>query len=125
MFTGRRPTNEMFKDGLNLHSFVKMAIPARLMQIVDPSLLAIVEETAPATVENEVNHISGYNNEIEAEDENAYVWKCILPILKIGLACLEESPKNRMCMEDVTKELHHIQTTFISVETRQERPRRS
>jgi serine/threonine protein kinase len=27
MFTGRRPTDDMFKDGLNLHDFVKMALP--------------------------------------------------------------------------------------------------
>ncbi|KAK9913727.1 hypothetical protein M0R45_037536 [Rubus argutus] len=130
MFTGRRPTDEMFKDGLNLHSFVKMAIPARLMKIVDPALLTIVDEATPATAENEVNHIGGYKiNEIEIEAEegniyyeNPYVQKCILPILKIGLACSEESPKNRMCMEDVTKELQHIQTTFIGVETREEKP---
>ena len=30
MFTGRRPTDDMFKDGLNLHKFVKMALPKRL-----------------------------------------------------------------------------------------------
>ena len=39
MFTGRRPTNDMFGDGLNLHNFVKMALPKGLVQIVDPLLL--------------------------------------------------------------------------------------
>ena len=38
MFTGKRPTNNMFKDGLNLHNFVKMALPKRLVQVVDPML---------------------------------------------------------------------------------------
>uniref|UniRef100_A0A2N9HN18 non-specific serine/threonine protein kinase n=1 Tax=Fagus sylvatica TaxID=28930 RepID=A0A2N9HN18_FAGSY len=36
MFTGRRPTDKMFKDGFNLHNFVRMALPERLVQIVDP-----------------------------------------------------------------------------------------
>jgi hypothetical protein len=123
MFTGKRPTDKMFKDGLNLHNFVKMAIPGRLVQIVDPTLIAIVKETVPAATENEVNDMETcYTNEIEAEEENENlskmnaVWKCLLLILKIGLACSEESPKNRICMEDVIKELHHIQTTFIGVE---------
>ena len=31
MFLGKRPTNEMFKNGLNLHKFAKMALPDRLV----------------------------------------------------------------------------------------------
>ena len=27
MFLGKRPTDEMFKDNLNLNNFVKMALP--------------------------------------------------------------------------------------------------
>ncbi|KAI5346550.1 hypothetical protein L3X38_014429 [Prunus dulcis] len=89
MFTGRRPTEEMFKDGFILHNFVKMAMPERVMQILDPALLAAVEEKASpaAATENEVNYISGYNIEIKAEEENInseklgkmspYVSKCI------------------------------------------------
>jgi serine/threonine protein kinase len=123
MFTGRRPTDEIFKDGLNLHNFVKMALPAgRLVQIVDPSLLiTIVGETA-----NEEKYMKGgYNKEIEEEESinyenlskmNTHVWQCIHTILKLGLACSEESPKNRTCMEDVVRDLHHLQNAFNSVE---------
>ena len=39
MFIGRMPTDDMFKDGLNLHNFVKMTLPKRLAQVVDPMLL--------------------------------------------------------------------------------------
>ena len=35
IFTGRRPTDEMFKDGLNLHNFVRANLPRRVMQVVD------------------------------------------------------------------------------------------
>ena len=50
MFTGRRPTDDMFKDGLNLHNFVKMSLPKRLIQVVDPMLLPReVEEMGVAT----------------------------------------------------------------------------
>ena len=35
MFTRKRPTDDMFKDGLNLHNFVKTALP----DILDPNLL--------------------------------------------------------------------------------------
>ncbi|KAM5574327.1 hypothetical protein ABKV19_013683 [Rosa sericea] len=132
---GRRPIDDMFKEGLNLHNFVKMAIPGRVMQIVDPTLLATLEETAPATSQNIVNYISSYNNEIKAVEENidnenlskmnTYVWKCILPTLKIGLACSEESPRNRMSMEEVHRKLHHIKDAYTGVDICQERPRKS
>ncbi|CAL5424552.1 unnamed protein product [Camellia sinensis] len=39
MFTGRRPTNEPFKDNFNLHNFVKRSLPDQVMGIVDQSAL--------------------------------------------------------------------------------------
>ncbi|KAI3884547.1 hypothetical protein MKX03_019847 [Papaver bracteatum] len=40
MFTGKRPTDDMFKDGLNIHKFSKMhALPERAFDIVDPRML--------------------------------------------------------------------------------------
>ena len=40
MFTGKRPTDNMFKDSLNLHDFVKANLPERVIDIVDPILLS-------------------------------------------------------------------------------------
>ncbi|KAL6211818.1 hypothetical protein ACLB2K_017041 [Fragaria x ananassa] len=65
LFTGRRPTDEMFIDGCNIHSFVKTAIQGRLVQIVDPTLMATLDETATSTTNDEVT-----NNEIEYDEEN-------------------------------------------------------
>ncbi|XP_021732114.1 receptor kinase-like protein Xa21 [Chenopodium quinoa] len=35
LFTGKRPTNEMFKGGMNLHTFVKAALPEGVTEILD------------------------------------------------------------------------------------------
>ena len=40
MFLGKRPIDEMFKDGLNLHNFAKMALLDKLSQIVEPILIS-------------------------------------------------------------------------------------
>ena len=37
MFTGKRPIDNMFKDNLNLHDFVKGVLPKRVIDIVDSS----------------------------------------------------------------------------------------
>ena len=120
MFLGKRPTDEMFKDDLNLHNFVKMALPDRLVQIVDPTLLPReVEETPETTVvareDNNENKIDIEENEETQvfRQVEANVYKCLVSILKIGLACSVESSKERMNMEEVTKELHWIKNSFL------------
>jgi len=39
MLTGIGPTDEMFKDGYNLHNYVKTAFPNNILEIVDATLL--------------------------------------------------------------------------------------
>ena len=124
MFTGRRPTDDMFKDGLNLHNYIKMALQEQVMQIVDQTLLATgeAEETGAANVEEEGEGV----DEIEVEQYTINtrsllpgsdkLQKCIIAVLKIGLACSAESPKERMGINDVLRELHHIKTAFLGDE---------
>ncbi|KAK4422150.1 putative LRR receptor-like serine/threonine-protein kinase [Sesamum alatum] len=38
LFTGKRPTDDVFTNGRCIHTFAKMAIPERVMEIVDPKL---------------------------------------------------------------------------------------
>ncbi|KAK7817616.1 putative lrr receptor-like serine/threonine-protein kinase [Quercus suber] len=44
----------------------------------------------------------------------ANVYKCLVSVLEIGLACSVESPKERMNMEEVSKELHSIKNAFLA-----------
>jgi len=138
MFTGRRPIDDMFKDGLNLHNFVKMALPKRLVQVIDPMFLpreAIEMGAATATVMAiEEKDDNDNDNEIEVEEANniedsmqidADMQKCLLSILNIGILCSLESPKERMSMEEVIKELQLIKNTFVGLGIRKGRPSRS
>ena len=38
MFTGKRPTDDIFQGSLNLHSFVQEALLERVVEIADPIL---------------------------------------------------------------------------------------
>ncbi|KAM4093815.1 hypothetical protein ACB094_06G147400 [Castanea mollissima] len=122
MFLGKRPTDDMFKDGLNLHNFAKMALPEKLVQIVDPILLPREADEAPMAIVAAREYNNG--NEIQADVEaqgipnfcqmDPNVHKCLESILETGLACSMESPKDRMKMKEVTRELHLIKKTFLS-----------
>nr|XP_043633348.1 putative receptor-like protein kinase At3g47110 [Erigeron canadensis] len=99
MITGKKPVDGIFEEGLNLHGYVKMALPDRLMGIIEPTLLSIVEERDRGAT---INH----------EDE-AKKWemleKNMILLARIGLACSLESPKERMSSSKIIQDLHHIQ----------------
>ncbi|XP_027902387.1 probable LRR receptor-like serine/threonine-protein kinase At3g47570 isoform X1 [Vigna unguiculata] len=98
MFTGRRPTEEMFTNGQTLHKFVENSLFENLLQILDPSL--IPKHEGETTEEENSQNLS-------ADDENYLV-----SVFKIGLACSMESPKERMDIMDVTKELSKIRKAW-------------
>ncbi|KAG5013702.1 hypothetical protein JHK86_025963 [Glycine max] len=100
MLTGRRPTDEMFEDGHNLHNYVNISIPHNLSQIVDPTILP-----------KELKQASNYQN---LNPMHLEVEKCLLSLFRIALACSKESPKERMSMVDVTRELNLIKSSFSS-----------
>ena len=89
MFTGKKPTDDVFKDHLNLHNFVKNALPNRVMEIMDPCIL--------------LEH-----------DTRRLIKDCMVSILKIGVACSMESPKDRMEMGSVIGELRKIKNTYMN-----------
>ena len=99
MFTGKRPTEHMFPDGLSLHSFSKMALPERVMEIADSNL---VGESGEAI-----------NNIANPGDVEGGMQHCLASIARIGVACSEESPGDRMDIKDVVMELNIIKEVFL------------
>ncbi|CAL5363837.1 unnamed protein product [Camellia sinensis] len=98
MFTGKRPTNEMFKDGLSLHGFVKEALPCSVSQISDPTLFKIEGEGEESFIRGEK------------------IVKCSSLIHEIGVLCSSELPRERMDINDVAANLHFIKDTLLGFE---------
>ena len=101
MITGRRPTDDIFRDGLNLHRFVEMAFPGRVMDIIDPQLF-----TAEQDGENNGN-VQGMIT------PNGRTAKCLASLVRVGLLCSKHSPEERMGMKDVINELNGIKKTLF------------
>ncbi|KAL9459411.1 hypothetical protein AB3S75_002752 [Citrus x aurantiifolia] len=99
MFTRRRPTDNMFNDGLTLHEFAKMALPEKLMEIVDSSLLLDLKPRA--------------SNSSNPGNYGAKIEECLATIVKIGVLCSMESPSERMQIIDVVAKLRAAKEVFI------------
>ncbi|KAG2663688.1 hypothetical protein I3843_16G046000 [Carya illinoinensis] len=102
MFTGKRPTDDMFKDSFMLHEFVKAALPERLVDVTDPILLWEREDQYGETRTNETPN---YQSQITISSK---IREGLSLILGIGVACSMEFPRERMNIKDVLKELHSI-----------------
>lgn len=89
MLTGKGPTENMFGESLSLHKFCKMAIPEGITEIVDSHLLIPFAEEGTEVME-------GINRE------------SLVSFARIGVACSEEFPTQRMGIKDVIAELQAI-----------------
>ncbi|KAJ8770528.1 hypothetical protein K2173_018019 [Erythroxylum novogranatense] len=121
MFSGKRPTDEMFKNGLTLQNFVKSALPGGLNQVLDPSLVHTISQETGTVAMNATEEDSD-DQEIQEVNFNKHrnctsvppeVHKCLLTILEIGLACSVESPKERVTMGEVNRQLYLIKKAFL------------
>ncbi|KAH7548318.1 hypothetical protein JRO89_XS14G0101200 [Xanthoceras sorbifolium] len=91
--TRKKPTDVMFKGDFNLHSFARMALLDRVMDIVDPMLM---NEEIVAT--NHRMRQALYDSREE----------CLISMVRIGVACSVESPQDRM---NISRVVHELQST--------------
>lgn len=106
MLTGKHPTDDMFKNGLNIHKLVNSAFPEKISDILDSSLV-------PCYQDNEANH------ELDVENEAIVgMQSCIKHLVKVGLKCSVDSPKDRPSMQVVYSDITAIQEIFLALHTR-------
>ncbi|XP_058070342.1 probable LRR receptor-like serine/threonine-protein kinase At3g47570 [Magnolia sinica] len=101
MFTGKRPTDNMFKDGLSLHQFGEMALPDQVMDIVDPRLLS--------------EEVQDLNNGEQHRIARSKMQECLASVVKIGVACSREFSNERMEMRDIAGKIHAMRDLYLGV----------
>ncbi|KAJ1274663.1 hypothetical protein BS78_05G078900 [Paspalum vaginatum] len=103
IFLRKRPTDDMFKDGLNIVRYVEMNFPDSILKIIDPDLL---EDELERNVSQETSRAI-----------NDKQLKCLLSVLKIGLCCANPSPNERIGMQGVAASLHGIKEAYLRHES--------
>ncbi|XP_057845332.2 putative leucine-rich repeat receptor-like serine/threonine-protein kinase At2g24130 [Cryptomeria japonica] len=88
MLTGKRPTHQMFVDGLSLRMWVSMAFPDRISEVVDDHLLLCNGAVTDATC------------------------NCLVQLIRVALLCSKDFPKDRPSMAEVVELLECIEDMF-------------
>uniref|UniRef100_A0A0E0K2E9 Receptor kinase-like protein Xa21 n=2 Tax=Oryza punctata TaxID=4537 RepID=A0A0E0K2E9_ORYPU len=98
MLTGKRPTDPMFGNGLDIMKFVETNLPRQILHVVDASLIDELEEFAKA----------------KPESENM-VHQCLVSLLQLGLLCTRPVPSERMNMKQIASKLHDFRASYIEL----------
>jgi serine/threonine protein kinase len=96
IITGRRPTDDMFKDGVNIRNFVQSSLPLNIHNILEPNL-------------------TGYHEGEDGGQEMVEMQHCAMQLANLGLKCSEMSPKDRPRTEEVYAEMLAIKEEFSTL----------
>ncbi|KAK9081956.1 hypothetical protein Syun_030938 [Stephania yunnanensis] len=102
MFTGKRQTDEVFQDGLDLHQLCKIGLHKQVMKIIDSHMIELKLEGNEPHQDIQVINTGSRRGMCE---ESGKVGESISSIVKVGVGCSMSSPSERMNIKDVLKEL--------------------
>ncbi|XP_039173385.1 putative receptor-like protein kinase At3g47110 [Eucalyptus grandis] len=103
MFTGKRPIDDMFENGLDLHRFTKAALADRVEKAIDPILLQEIEELEKRRT-------------IAPEGKNkswCSIKDCLVLIIEVGITCSFESSKERMDICNALTKLQEMRKKLL------------
>ena len=92
MVTGKKPTDNMFVEGMDLRKWVSTCFPDQVGEVVDKNLLR--RTTMTNTEENKE-------------------FNCLSQLINVGLLCTKESPLERPNMMDIVSSLQRTRDTFL------------
>lgn len=99
MFTGRSPTDNMFRDGLSLHDFAEAALPNKVMEIADSRIW----------LHYEINSGSARRNITETIE-------VLAAIIQLGVLCSKQSPRERPSTSYAATVMHNLRDAFLSIQ---------
>jgi serine/threonine protein kinase len=93
IFTGRSPTDETFRNSLDLHKFAEDVLPDRTLEIADPTIWL---------------HIEHHDNVTRR------IQQCLVSVFRLGISCSKQQPRDRTLTRDVAAEMHAIRDAYIA-----------
>uniref|UniRef100_A0A0D3B2N4 Protein kinase domain-containing protein n=1 Tax=Brassica oleracea var. oleracea TaxID=109376 RepID=A0A0D3B2N4_BRAOL len=91
MFSGKRPTDEMFGGDFTLRSCIRSSLPEQVLDVADESVLH------------------------DGLRIGFPVAECLTKVLELGLGCSEESPANRLGMSEEAKDECRVSNLILGI----------
>eukprot|EP00253_Pinus_taeda_P010068 PITA_10068 len=95
MLTRKKPTHNLFTEGMDLKTWTSSGFPNQLVEVVDSSLL---------------------NNSATTKTEQDKTLMCLGQLIRVGLSCTQQSPQKRPNMMDIVGALESIRDTFLDTQ---------
>ena len=99
LFTGKSPTNDMFKDGISLHHYAEVAFPDKVSEIADANMWL----SEGANTSNDTGYITR-------------IKECLSSVIQLGILCSKQLPTERLSMSNAAAEMHAIRDKYISTQ---------
>jgi hypothetical protein len=93
MFTGLSPTDDMFRDSLDLHKFAEESLRERTLDIADPKIWLHVQSKDTITMSR--------------------IKDCLASVFRLAISCSKQHPRDRMTTSDAAVEMHTIRDSYI------------
>ncbi|KAK2444574.1 putative LRR receptor serine/threonine-protein kinase [Trifolium repens] len=117
IFIAKKPTDEMFKEGLSMNKFV--------LDMDDKQLLKVVDQRLINQFEYSTQNLSSDCNISSTSIDNSYSdgipdWmhkaeECIAASMRVGLSCVSYHPKDRWTMREAVSKLHGIKQSILGL----------
>uniref|UniRef100_A0ACD5YSN7 Uncharacterized protein n=1 Tax=Avena sativa TaxID=4498 RepID=A0ACD5YSN7_AVESA len=101
MMTGKRPTDPMFKDGINIVNFVGSSFPHEIYHVIDKHLKEECKDFAHAKT--------------VAENE---FYNCLASLLQVALSSTHSLPNERGSMKGIASKMHAINTSYLGLKAK-------
>ncbi|XP_066308379.1 probable LRR receptor-like serine/threonine-protein kinase At3g47570 [Miscanthus floridulus] len=93
IFTGRSPTDDMFRGSMDLHKFSEDALPDKIWEIADTTMWL---------------HTGTYDS-----NTRNIIEKCLIHVISLGVSCSRKQPRERTLIQDAVNEMHAIRDSYL------------
>uniref|UniRef100_A0A0A8YZJ1 Protein kinase domain-containing protein n=1 Tax=Arundo donax TaxID=35708 RepID=A0A0A8YZJ1_ARUDO len=95
LMTGKRPTDPVFNDGLDIVKFVDSNFPHQIFQAIDTRLTEECRDFDP-----------------EKMTTGNAVYQCLVSLLQVALSCTHQLPSERVNMKQIANKMHDIKSSY-------------
>ncbi|XP_042961132.1 receptor kinase-like protein Xa21 isoform X2 [Carya illinoinensis] len=116
MFIAKKPTDEMFKEGLNLNKYASTMQQKKITDIADPRLFKDNENYTRSSNTSNSNFTSGESSNIDNNSNHGWFNRseeCAAAVIRLGLSCAAHSAKDRLTIGEALTKLQELMKILV------------